>query len=155
MIGGDHRNRAVKQRLPELLIVVPGFDRRVHFHERPQPLVVIDIEEQMVRTNFRRHPIRRSSRSKESRRRSKHADMETDDCDGLTNRWLGGWQSRRLRDHGSWNGRRHPWPGVLLLCLPEPSSRLHNGHKSANSFRQKFFPGQLDHRPVNRRCWSR
>ena len=57
MIGRNHGNHPIQQCLPEFLIVGSGFDRRIHFDERTESLVIVDIEKQMMRTDFRRDQI--------------------------------------------------------------------------------------------------
>ena len=46
--------RPSSERLPQPAVVVGRFERRVHLHERAEPGVVVDVEEQMVRAGFGR-----------------------------------------------------------------------------------------------------
>ena len=92
MIGGDNVNRAFVQCLPESLIVVRRFDAGVHLNPSPQSGIVVDIEEQMVRTRFRRDPIRTLPQKSPPRRRLTHAIHETDADVGSPNQWPDAWR---------------------------------------------------------------
>ena len=52
MIGGNDLDPAGEQRLPELLRVVRRLERRIHLDQRTEPSVVVDVEEQMMRTDL-------------------------------------------------------------------------------------------------------
>ena len=52
VVGGDDFDGAVVQGLPKSLVVGGSFDRRVHLDQRAQAIVVVDVEEQMVRADF-------------------------------------------------------------------------------------------------------
>ena len=52
VVGGDHLQAAVAQCLPQSLVVVARFQRRIHLHERAEPRVVVDVEQQMMRARF-------------------------------------------------------------------------------------------------------
>ena len=57
VIGGNHLDAPLQQRLPEPTIVPLGLHRRVHLNQGPEPRIVIHVEEQVMRTHFGRDQL--------------------------------------------------------------------------------------------------
>ena len=55
VIRGNDLDSTFLQRLPQSFIIRRRFDRRIHLNQRTQTFIIVDVEEQVVRTDFSRN----------------------------------------------------------------------------------------------------
>ena len=130
--------RSVQQRLPEPAIVRLGLQRRIHLDQRSQPRIVVDVEEQMVRTHFAGDQLVMHPPADPLRRRSIRAARGIDAGDERPGPSRAASQSRPPVRRGSANGRpRDPCRHTGPYC-GAPSSHLRSAHRSAVSSSAKI-----------------
>ena len=57
VVRRDHGNHAIEQCLPKRLVVLFRFDGWIHFYQRTEPLIIVNIKKQMMRANFGRDQL--------------------------------------------------------------------------------------------------